>query len=479
MAFHRSSSPGPLRPFLVSLAFGVAPAFGIVDTNNNGLSDLWEKQFNWGSLFPASFQAGDDTDGDGWTNAQEAEAGTNPKNIKPPYGIVRPAITFSPGNWPRISWPRVTGKHYQVEKWTSASDQWTLCSETIQISGNTCFSEIAPALDGQGRQMPMFLRVIIQDQDGDNDTLTDAEEAALGTRPDLADTDLDGLKDHEDNFPLANNVLADPDGQGLDASLDTGLIGRWDCESINTYPTGKGVGDSAPDGVVHNAVSDEDTLTIDTTGMISKGVRFNDWDDSLGAPGSLFSNRVSFSFSMWFQCESNTIQNRGALVNLVALNTQFSSYPPLMIMVQRAPSSVAPQTIIAAGYPAQSGGASIMWTGEMIAGLRLDDGRFHHFSLVKSGTTAAVYIDGNLAATGSVPNHYTSTANGYFSIGKAVPVAIPQTSTFLGSFDRMRFYSRALTGLEVKKLYGQDSDRDGQSDIVEINSGRNPALWGQ
>lgn len=50
----------------------LAPAaFAILDTNNNGVSDLWERDFNNGSLFDEFFDPQADPDKDGWTNAQE------------------------------------------------------------------------------------------------------------------------------------------------------------------------------------------------------------------------------------------------------------------------------------------------------------------------------------------------------------------------------------------------------------------------
>ena len=74
----------------------LAPAaFAILDTNNNGVSDLWERDFNSGSLFDESFNPQSDYDSDGWTNAQEAEAGTSPFDPNPPDGIIRPDIVHT------------------------------------------------------------------------------------------------------------------------------------------------------------------------------------------------------------------------------------------------------------------------------------------------------------------------------------------------------------------------------------------------
>ena len=58
------------------LSSAIAPA--IIDSNDNGMSDLWEQHFNNEELFPESFDPTADPDGDGWSNLQEATAGTDP-----------------------------------------------------------------------------------------------------------------------------------------------------------------------------------------------------------------------------------------------------------------------------------------------------------------------------------------------------------------------------------------------------------------
>ena len=70
-----------------------------IDTNSNGLSDLWEKAFNDTQLFsPANPDHAPtaDPDGDGWKNLQEAAAGTDPFDAKSPHGILTPSVAYTP-----------------------------------------------------------------------------------------------------------------------------------------------------------------------------------------------------------------------------------------------------------------------------------------------------------------------------------------------------------------------------------------------
>ncbi len=75
---------------LALLAAELAP--GIQDENQNGMSDLWEKSFNQGQAFSSLDSNHDpaaDPDGDGWTNHEEAIAGTHPFVADSPGRVAR------------------------------------------------------------------------------------------------------------------------------------------------------------------------------------------------------------------------------------------------------------------------------------------------------------------------------------------------------------------------------------------------------
>lgn len=229
------------RALLTTLCATVltVPSHAQVDTNGNGLSDLWEKLYNNGQLFdpqnPDHAPDGD-PDGDGWTNLQEATAGTDPFDPSPPAGFLVPSVSHIPGvfeypappppdpNAPPppenpfdpnpnppppssppvivepdqivLTWPTLVGKTYQVfasidltpGSWLPASAEW--------IGSGTHLTYQADVLHSDGtRPDTIFWRVGVSDTDSDGDGLTDWEEDQLGTDPQNPDTDGDGLPD--------------------------------------------------------------------------------------------------------------------------------------------------------------------------------------------------------------------------------------------------------------------------------------------
>ena len=221
-----------LLPFGVLLfALCAFPASGILDTNSNGLSDLWERAYNGGDLF-ASMDPLTDDDSDGWTNAQEAAAGTDPFDANPPDGLLRPDIVHIPELWEDqnndnilelvtpeaviISWTTIPGKQYTLLYSPDLVDWLPVPNE--DFIGNGSVVDYYFTLDEDDK---LFWRVKIEDIDSDSDGLTDAEETELGTNPNLADTDGDDLNDLDEILQGTDPRNADTDGDGIPDNLDS------------------------------------------------------------------------------------------------------------------------------------------------------------------------------------------------------------------------------------------------------------------
>ena len=268
---------------LCALLCATLPAFAFLDANNNGLSDLWERTYNNGQLFGLSFDPQADADGDGWTNAQEAGAGTNPFDPNPPEGFVRPQLTNIPAVWSEpdengdsvivtpasmfMEWQTIPGKQYTLLYSPDLIDWLAVPNETFIGSGS---------IRGYGIELTdekLFWRVKIDDVDSDGDGLTDAEEYMLGTNPNNSQT-LPGCADLwlATNFTemLLNGQLADidTDGDGLTNAQEAFL----------------GTNPSVPDnpGILQEAIANGDfSAPLIGTGLLADTT----WDYWAGVPG--------------------------------------------------------------------------------------------------------------------------------------------------------------------------------------------------
>jgi hypothetical protein len=101
-------------------------SYGEVDANNNGMPDSWEQQyFNVVSPTRTRFT---DTDGDGFTDAAEFAAGTNPTQTNSMLRLASPVVL--PNGLRRLEWSSVQGRAYLVEG-SSDGKTWTPVSNWI------------------------------------------------------------------------------------------------------------------------------------------------------------------------------------------------------------------------------------------------------------------------------------------------------------------------------------------------------------
>ncbi len=151
---------------------GVSVVFAL-DQNANQQSDVWEMLFNASGL-----TASGDFDADGWSNAAESNAGTNPKDAGSHPEM---AMHFVAG-MPTFLWPGLKGKHYAL---LSSADltSFTPTGDVAAGTGTQMAFQL-PQADGSA-----FFRMRINDADADGDGVNDWEEISLGYDPFQSHTD--------------------------------------------------------------------------------------------------------------------------------------------------------------------------------------------------------------------------------------------------------------------------------------------------
>jgi len=143
-----------------------------LDLNSNNMSDVWEQLFGAGSLNPNI-----DTDGDGFSNLQEALAGTDPFDAQSYPHI--PTTSYTPTNF-SVTLPAALGKQYTLQSIQPLSGNWTNWTTETTIVARTG-SNIT--LSAQVTSASKLFRIGIADVDSDGDGLNDWEEYQLGLDP--------------------------------------------------------------------------------------------------------------------------------------------------------------------------------------------------------------------------------------------------------------------------------------------------------
>ena len=148
---------------IVAVSLLLSPVGHALDGNGNSQSDVWEMAFGAGGL-----QATADADKDGWTNAMESTAGTDPFDLlsHPEAGIT--------GD--QLKWPSLAGKRYAIQSSGNLAS-WTAVQTNIAGSGATLSWPLAPS---GGRE---FFKIVASDTDTDSDGVSDWEELTVGFDP--------------------------------------------------------------------------------------------------------------------------------------------------------------------------------------------------------------------------------------------------------------------------------------------------------
>ncbi len=171
------------------------------------MSDIWEMIYGAGALPPNG-----DADGDGFSNLEEARAGTNPF-VAASYPRLQLELLFPATA--QLAWDSFPGKRYTIQSRPSLTGAW---SNEFPFIASAAFSLTNfPATNGA-----RFFRLAIDDVDSDGDGVADYEERALGFNPDTPRTDRN---DQTDFYRITNGLSAA--SVVTVAALDPLLFERW------------------------------------------------------------------------------------------------------------------------------------------------------------------------------------------------------------------------------------------------------------
>lgn len=170
-------------PLVFCLAFlaCLPAAFAQLDANANQQSDIWELMHNAVNL-PGAV----DTDGDGFSNAAESIAGTNPRDPHSfPRSVLIPGVAEM-----QLVWPSAAGKRYRIYSSPDLNPASFTLQSTLMGDGSSMGQTFGTNSLSSG-----FFKVSAEDVDSDLDGLTDWEEITLGFNPYLNHTERDNATD--------------------------------------------------------------------------------------------------------------------------------------------------------------------------------------------------------------------------------------------------------------------------------------------
>jgi uncharacterized protein (DUF1800 family) len=185
---------------LAVLFAGIVAGSAAVDLNGNGMSDIWEWSHGATNANPNA-----DPDGDGFSNIQEALAGTNPfdSNSYPHFAVF--GVTATNFN---LTFACEWGKVYQLQSVTTlGGTNWLAETGMVARSGS------ALTLSAPTGPSAKFFRLAISDTNSDGSPLNDWEKYQVGLDPlrTFSNGSLDGNGQLLSDYAYVTNRLASQD----------------------------------------------------------------------------------------------------------------------------------------------------------------------------------------------------------------------------------------------------------------------------
>ncbi|MFC1461712.1 LamG-like jellyroll fold domain-containing protein, partial [Verrucomicrobiota bacterium] len=459
-----------------------------VDRDNDNMPDLWELE-HFGSLDQA---ADDDADGDGLTNFEEYETGTDPNNwdtdedgmpdgweIDNGFDPLDPADASLDADQDGLTnlqeYQHGTDPNDPDSDDDGMPDKWEVqyglnpldpadASQDADGDGLTNLQEFQNGTypndpdsdnDGQpdGWEIDNGLDPLDPSdvsQDPDEDGLTNLEEYAYGTDPNDADTDDDEL----------------PDGWEVENGTDpvsvpaNSLVGYWKLDETN--------GVTAFDS---NGFNNHGTISgpVSTEGIIYNAMIFDGIDDSISianAPDYKPAGQISVvTYVNLSELFGNTVAGStpDGQMQLLAQKNAGEGFAYAMYKTEQ-------NSLIFELSNASEGTTTLVETGDDFS----LTGEWYHVAGTFDGANAALYANGELVDTRVHTAALEYDANSGLVL--ACPEPFEEGGCLQGILDDVRIYNTALTLEQVDSLgfAGQDTDLDGLTGLGEYRNGTDP-----
>ena len=217
-------------------------------------------------------------------------------------------------------------------------------------------------------------------------------------------------------------------------TLNTGLVGYWNFDGKNTFPTS-----ATPTTLDLSGNNNTGILTngpVPTVGKLGQALSFDGVDDYVdaGAPASLNFGTGDFTLSVWVKPADTTARE---IINKALPSGTFAGYE------LRRGDGVASVNAPFQFWPFNTSSNAVSSITIPTTGL------WYHVVAYRSGGTIGIAVNGVIEAT----------AANSVDVSSSQPLRIGFDNTgwsgtwWNGSIDEVRIYNRALSAAEIKRLY--------------------------
>lgn len=202
--------------------------------------------------------------------------------------------------------------------------------------------------------------------------------------------------------------------------------------------------------------------TLCGCGVRGQSLVFNDNNDSamfIGPVATVFtSSNFTVSFYMKPERLNPSSVGAGATQMVMSKQADCSSANAFWVRYRNKGQTTATSNVISTSISQNDSLNAIL-------SAKLDDDRcWYHIVITRNGTKFSLYVDGVLRDEKTTSVRVDVFNNASFSISE--PKCVPLDAHYFGEIDELRFYNRAYTEEEIRKLLALNPDKISNSDTL-------------